>query len=271
MQETANSIRSATSRDSIKLGPAVEKPALGKVLIITGASRGIGAATARLAAARGWAVVVAYLERQEPAESVVAEIIANGGEAIAVKADTSVEHDVARLFEAAEQRFGQVTGLVNNAGINGGPTTVADLSVDELRRLLDINVVGYFLCAREAVRRMSMDRGGPGGVIVNIGSVAAVRGSPHERVHYAASKGAIISMTTGLAAEVARHGIRVNAVSPGLIETEMNPSERLARLVSTVPLGRVAAPDEVASVILFLLSDEASYMAGVNVTVSGGR
>lgn len=243
----------------------------GKVLIVTGASRGIGAATARLAAAQGWSVVGTYLERREPAEAVAAEIVAAGGQAIAVQADTSVEADVVRVFDAAEARFGPVTGLVNNAGMNGGPTTVAELSTAELRRLLDINVVGCFLCAREAVRRMATDRGGPGGVIVNLGSVAAVRGSPHERVHYAASKGAVVSMTTGLAHEVARSGIRVNAVSPGLTETEMNPADRLARLVPTVPLGRAAEPEEVARVILFLLSPEASYVVGVNLTVSGGR
>ena len=241
------------------------------VLVITGASRGIGAATARLAAAQGWRVVGTYLERRAPAEAVAAEIRAAGGEALMLQADTTVEADVTRVFDEAEARFGKVTGLVNNAGMNGGPTDVADLSTAELRRLIDINVIGTFLCAREAVRRMATDRGGPGGAIVNLASVAAVRGSAGERVHYAASKGAVVSMTIGLAQEVARSGIRVNAVSPGLTETEMNPPDRLARLVPTVPIGRVAAPEEVARVILFLLSDEASYMLGVNVTVSGGR
>ncbi|HWL79660.1 MAG TPA: SDR family oxidoreductase [Roseomonas sp.] len=241
------------------------------VLVITGASRGIGAATARLAAAQGWRVVGTYLERRAPAEAVAAEIRAAGGDALMLQADTTVEADVARIFDEAEARFGKVTGLVNNAGMNGGPTTVADLSTAELRRLIDINVTGTFLCAREAVRRMATDRGGPGGAIVNLASVAAVRGSAGERVHYAASKGAVVSMTIGLAQEVARSGIRVNAVSPGLTETEMNPPDRLARLVPTVPIGRVAAPEEVARVILFLLSDAASYMLGVNVTVSGGR
>ncbi|HWX47743.1 MAG TPA: SDR family oxidoreductase [Roseomonas sp.] len=241
------------------------------VLVITGASRGIGAATARLAAAQGWRVVGTYLERRAPAEAVAAEIRAAGGEALMLQADTTVEADVTRVFDEAEARFGKVTGLVNNAGMNGGPTDVADLSTAELRRLIDINVIGTFLCAREAVRRMATDRGGPGGAIVNLASVAAVRGSAGERVHYAASKGAVVSMTIGLAQEVARSGIRVNAVSPGLTETEMNPPDRLARLVPTVPIGRVAAPEEVARVILFLLSDAASYMLGVNVTVSGGR
>jgi len=241
------------------------------VLVITGASRGIGAATARLAAARGWRVLGTYLERREPAEAVAEAIRAAGGEAAMIQADTAIEADVTRIFDEAERRFGPVTGLVNNAGINGGPTTVADLSTEELRRMMDTNVIGAFLAAREAVRRMATDRGGRGGAIVNLGSVAAVHGSPGERVHYAASKGAVVSMTIGLAHEVARLGIRVNAVSPGLTETEMNPAARLARLVPTVPIGRVADPEEVARVILFLLSEEASYVLGVNVTVSGGR
>jgi NAD(P)-dependent dehydrogenase (short-subunit alcohol dehydrogenase family) len=240
-------------------------------LVITGASRGIGAATARLAASRGWRVVGSYLERREPAEAVAEGIRAAGGQAIAVQADTSVEADVARLFDTAERHFGPVTGLVNNAGLNGGPTTVADLSTAELRRLIDTNVIGCFLCAAEAVRRMATDRGGRGGAIVNLASVAAVRGSAGERVHYAASKGAVVSMTIGLAQEVARSGIRVNAVSPGLTETEMNPAERLAKLVPTVPIGRAADPEEVARVILFLLSPESSYVLGTNITVSGGR
>jgi NAD(P)-dependent dehydrogenase (short-subunit alcohol dehydrogenase family) len=244
---------------------------MSKLLIITGGSRGIGAATARLAATRGWAVAFSYLERREAAEALVAEITASGGEAMAIQADTAEEADVTRLFDTAEARFGRVAGLVNNAGINGGPTTLADLETSELRRLIDTNIVGCFLTAREAVRRMATDRGGQGGAIVNLGSVAAVRGSAHERVHYAASKGAIVSMTIGLAHEVARSGIRVNCVSPGLTETEMNPAPRIARVVPTIPIGRVGEPDEIARAILFLLSDEASYILGINVTVSGGR
>lgn len=245
-------------------------------LVITGASRGIGAATARLAASRGWRVAGSYLERREPAEAVVAEIAAAGGQAIAVQADTSREEDVVRLFDTAEQRFGRVTGLVNNAGINGGPVTVADMPTAELRAMIDTNIFGAFLCAREAVRRMATDRtgasgGGTGGAIVNLGSVAARLGSPGERVHYAASKGAIVSMSHGLAKEVIRSGIRVNCVSPGLTETEMNPADRLAKLIPGVPAGRVGLPEEIAKVILFLLSEESSYMVGVDVTVSGGR
>ena len=241
------------------------------VLVITGASRGIGAATATLAAQAGWKIVGSYKERRQPAEAMAASIRAAGGQALVIQADTTQEADVVRLFDTAEREFGPVTGLVNNAGINGGPVRVADMSTAELRDMIDTNVFGAFLCAREAVRRMDTERGGSGGAIVNLGSVAERLGSPGERVHYSASKGAVIAMTTGLAREVARNGIRVNCVSPGLTETEMNPSDRLARLIPNVPIGRVAQPEEIASVILFLLSDGASYMAGVNVTVSGGR
>ena len=241
------------------------------VLVITGASRGIGAATARLAAEAGWKVVGSYKERREPAEAVANGIRAAGGQALAVQADTTREEDVVRLFDTAVREFGPVTGLVNNAGINGGPVRVADMSTAELREMIDTNIFGAFLCAREAVRRMDTERGGPGGAIVNLGSVAERLGSPGERVHYAASKGAVIAMTTGLAREVARNGIRVNCISPGLTETEMNPADRLAKLIPNVPIGRVAQPEEIARAILFLLSNDASYLVGVNITVSGGR
>jgi NAD(P)-dependent dehydrogenase (short-subunit alcohol dehydrogenase family) len=241
------------------------------VLIITGASRGIGAATARLAASRGWRVVLGYQHRATEAEAVVAAAVAAGGQAFAVRADTSSETDVTHLFDAAIERFGAVDALVNNAGINGGPACLMDLTAGEMRRMLEVNVLGPMLCAREAVRRMAKSRGGAGGVIVNLSSVAAVHGSAGERVHYAASKGGVSSFTIGLAKEVAREGIRVNSVSPGLTETAMNPPERLARLVDNVPIGRVAEPEEVARVILFLLSDESSYVLGTNITVSGGR
>ena len=241
------------------------------VLIVTGGSRGIGAATASLAAQRGWNVVTTFLARQEPAEKLVREIKTAGGEAMTLQADTSKEEDVRRLFDRTEERFGRVTGLVNNAGINGGPATFADLPVAEMRRVLETNVLGCLLCAQEAVRRMSTDRGGGGGVIVNLGSAAARLGAAGERVHYAASKGAIVSLTIGLAKEVIRSGIRVNCVSPGLIETDMNPAARLASLVPTVPIGRVGDPMEIARAVLFLLSPESSYIVGENVTVSGGR
>jgi NAD(P)-dependent dehydrogenase (short-subunit alcohol dehydrogenase family) len=242
-----------------------------KIALVTGASRGIGAATARLAAERGWSVLTSYLERREPAEAVVREIEAAGGRAATIQADTSREEDVRRIFDAAEAQFGPVTGLVNNAGMNGGPSSFADTPVAELRRLIDINVIGAMLCAREALRRMGTDRGGQGGAIVNLGSVAARLGSPGERVHYSASKGAILSFTQGLGREAIKQGVRVNCISPGLTETEMNPPGRLARLLPVVPIGRVAEPVEIARAILFLLSPEASYITGTELTVSGGR
>ena len=241
------------------------------VLVVTGGSRGIGAATARLAAARGWSVLTTFRQRRGEADAVIAGIVAAGGRAATVQADTSVEADVLRAFDVAHSQFGPVTGLVNNAGIDGGPRPLADMSVAELREMFDVNVLGCFLCAREAVRRMATDRGGQGGVIVNLGSVAARLGAPGERVHYAASKGAIASFTTGLAREVIRNGIRVNCVSPGLTETEMNGPERLARLVPSVPIGRPADPAEIARAILFLLSPDSSYIVGDEITVSGGR
>lgn len=241
------------------------------VLVVTGGSRGIGAAVARAAATRGWRVAISYRERRDAAEAVVADIVGRGGEAHAVRGDVSVAEDVAGIFDAARARFGTVTGLVNNAGIDGGPRPLVETPVAELRSVLDTNVLGTMLCCQEAIRRMATDRGGAGGVIVNLGSVAARLGAPGERVHYAASKGAIASFTTGLGREVIRNGIRVNCVSPGLTETEMNPPEKLARLAPTIPIGRHGVPEEIAAAVLFLLSPESSYMVGIEVTVSGGR
>lgn len=242
-----------------------------EVLIVTGASRGIGAETAVLAAARGYRVCVNYARDADSAAHVVDTIVAAGGQAVAIRADTADEVAVAALFEEAERRLGRVTALVNNAGVFGGPTRVADLEVAELRRLLDVNVVGYFLCCREAVRRMSTRTGGAGGRIVNVSSVAATRGSPNERVHYAASKGAVNSLTAGLALEVAREGIRVNTLTPGLTHTTLHPPGRVEGLESAVPLGRAAQPEEIARGILWLLSTEAAYMVGANLVMSGGR
>ncbi len=241
-----------------------------KVLIVTGGSRGIGAAVARQAAAQGWLVVLSYVSAKAEADGVVQDIAKAGGRAFAVQADSSREDDVKRLFDEAASH-GRIAGLVNNAGINGGPVRVADLQTDELRRVLEINVIGVFLCAAEAVRRMSTARGGQGGVIVNMGSASSWLGSPGERVHYAASKGAVNVMTHGLGLEVAREGVRVNCVNPGLIETDMNPPDRLARISPSIPIGRSGKADEIASVVLFLLSDAASYVAGTDIRVSGGR
>ena len=245
------------------------------VLVVTGGGRGIGAATARLGAARGYAVCVNYRDNAEAAARLVDEIRRDGGTAEPVQADTAREDDIVRLFNAVDQKLGPVTALVNNAGIVGRRCTVSEVDGDLLREVLDVNVRGCFLCAREAVHRMATDRGGAGGAIVNISSVAAYLGSPFEFVHYAASKGAIDSFTIGLAKEVARQGIRVNAVQPGVIDTEIHASigapDRVATVGPQVPLGRAGTPEEVAEAVLWLLSDSARYVTGAVFPVSGGR
>ncbi|HMG48945.1 MAG TPA: SDR family oxidoreductase [Inquilinus sp.] len=242
-----------------------------QVVIVTGASKGIGAATARLAAERGYAVVVNYREDAGGAAAVVRDIEAAGGRAMAIGADTSDEIAVRDMFDAAEARFGPVTSLVNNAGLVGGTTCFADLETEVLRRVLEVNVMGTLFCTREAARRMSISRGGRGGTIVNVSSVGAQLGSPGERVHYAASKGAVNSFTVGLAKEAIRDGVRVNAVSPGIVRTTANSDERIARVGPTVPIGRAGEPEEIARTILFLLSPESSYIVGANIMVTGGR
>jgi NAD(P)-dependent dehydrogenase (short-subunit alcohol dehydrogenase family) len=249
----------------------VNSPAKSPVVVITGAGKGIGAATARLAAARGYRVVVNYRADRAAAEAVVGEIKRAGGQAVAVAADVADEAAVRGLFDAAEREFGPVSALVNNGGINGGSTKLVDLDTAVLRQVIDTNVIGPILCAREALRRMATDRGGKGGTIVNISSVGARIGSPGERVHYAASKGALNSFTVGLAKEAIRSGVRVNAVSPGLTKTQMNPQERIDRIAPSIPIGRAASPEEVAQAILFLMSDESSYIVGDNIMVTGGR
>lgn len=245
------------------------------VLLVTGGSRGIGASVARLASQQGQAVCISYRHRGDLAEALVAQIHADGGRALAVQADVAVEADVLRLFERVDGELGRLTGLVNNAGGLETQMRVIDMSAERLRRVFDTNVVGSFLCAREAVRRMSTARGGAGGAIVNLSSRAAKLGSPGEFVDYAASKGAIDSFTVGLAREVADEGIRVNAVAPGLIETEIHASAgepgRVERLKGGVPMRRGGHPDEVARAVLWLLSAEASYITGTVVDVSGGR
>ena len=243
------------------------------VIIVTGASRGIGAATARLLGRSGHAVCVNYRSSAERAADVVRDIEAAGGRALAVAADTADEADVMRLFETVDRELGTLTGLVNNAGIVGRPGKVAEIDAAGLRELLDVNVMGCFLCAREAVKRMSRTRGGAGGAIVNVSSRAAALGGANEWVHYAASKGAIDTFTIGLAKELGPEHVRVNAVRPGLIDTEIHSGVpgRLQTLVSGVPLGRIGSPDEVAAVIAWLLSDEAAYVSGALVDVSGAR
>lgn len=245
------------------------------VAIITGASRGIGAATARLAAARGYAVCVNYLNRADAAAAVVDDITAAGGRALAVQADVAVEAEVVRLFETVDAELGRVTALVNNAAILERQIRVEEVDAARLQRILATNVVGAFLCAREAVRRMSTRHGGEGGAIVNVSSAAARLGAAGEYVDYAASKGAVDTLTLGLAREVAGEGIRVNAVRPGYIYTDMHASGgeagRVDRIKDDLPLRRGGQPLEVARAILWLLSDEASYATGTFIDLAGGR
>ncbi|MGE0117127.1 MAG: SDR family oxidoreductase [Dongiaceae bacterium] len=246
-----------------------------KCVVITGGSRGIGKATALAAAAAGYDVVISYLREQDAAEDVVRQIRALGSRALAVHADSAREADLAALFIRADSEFGPMTALVNNAGIVGRGCRVDDVSAEDVARVLAVNVVGCFVAAREAVRRMSTRRGGRGGAIVNLSSAAARLGSPGEFVHYAASKGAIDTFTLGLAREVADEGIRVNAVRPGMIDTDIHAGagsdDRVARIVPTVPMKRIGTADEVAQAILWLMSDSASYVTGAIVDVSGGR
>ena len=246
-----------------------------QVAIITGASRGIGAATAILAASRGYAVCVNYLRNEAAARGVVEAIQGAGGKAIAVAADVSKEADVVRMFEAVDWELGTVTALVNNVGILEPQGRVENIDGARLERVFATNVIGSFLCAREAVRRMSTNHGGPGGAIVNVSSAAARIGSPNEYVDYAASKGAVETMTLGLAKEVAEEGIRVNAVRPGHIYTEIHAAGgepgRVDRVKANVPMKRGGQPGEVAHAILWLLSDEASYVTGTILDVTGGR
>ncbi|MDS0134047.1 MULTISPECIES: SDR family oxidoreductase [unclassified Amycolatopsis] len=244
-------------------------------LLVTGGSRGIGAAICTLAAARGYDVVVNYSGDAEPAEAVAAQVRASGRQALAVRADVSDEDDVRALFDAAAE-LGPVTGLVNNAAIVGNtPGRLEDYAVDVVRRTLDVNVTGVFLCCREAIRRMSTRHGGAGGAIVNISSTAARTGSAGEWVHYAASKAAVDTLTFGLAQEVAADGIRVNAVRPGMIHTGLHAAaglpDRMAKYAPQIPLGRAGQPAEIAEAVLFLLSEASSFTTGAVLDVGGGR
>ena len=246
-----------------------------KVVLVTGGSRGIGAASARLAARAGWAVAVNYTANSLAADAVVRAIRAEGGRAISVQADVANEAQVLRMFEHVDARLGRLCGLVNNAGVVDRAQPVAEQSLARWRRMFDINVIGSLLCAREAVRRMGTAYGGAGGSIVNLSSAAARLGSPNEYDDYAAAKAAIDAFTIGLAKEVAGQGIRVNAVRPGLIDTEIHASGgrpmRVQELQSGVPMGRGGSADEVAEVIVWLLSDAASYTTMSLIDVSGAR
>jgi len=248
---------------------------LNQVLLVTGASRGIGAATALLAAARGYAVAVNYTANAKAADDVVARIRADGGQAIAVQADVAQEEQVLAMFRTVDQELGRLTALVNNAGVVDVAARLDEMSLARLKRMFDINVIGSLVCAREAVRRMSTRHGGAGGAIVNVSSAAARLGSPSQYLDYAAAKGAIDAFTLGLAKEVAAEGIRVNAVRPGLIETDIHASggipDRVRQLAHQVPMQRGGTAEEVAEAILWLLSPQASYTTMSLVDVSGGR
>lgn len=243
---------------------------MGRVVIVTGGSRGIGAATSKVLATRGYSVCVNYRSRSKDAEQVVAAIRSAGGSAIAVAADVSREKDVVRLFDEAEATFGPVTDLVNNAGILFPQSRLVDMSVERFNQVITLNATSCFLCCREAIRRMQA-----GGVIVNVSSLAARTGSPNEYIDYAASKGAVDTLTKGLAVEVAAQGIRVNSVRPGLIHTSIHADGgepgRVDRLSPQIPLQRGGRPEEVAHAIAWLLSDEASYVTGSFIDVAGGK
>jgi NAD(P)-dependent dehydrogenase (short-subunit alcohol dehydrogenase family) len=243
-------------------------------MIVTGGSRGIGAATARLAAMRGFAVCVNYHGRKDAADAVVADIEANGGRALAVQADVADAADVTRLFDTATQ-LGPLAALVNNAGITGPLARLDETTAENIRRTIDVNLTGPALCAAEAVRRMSTRYGGQGGVIVNVSSAAARIGGAREWIDYAASKGGVDTLTIGLAVEVGGEGIRVNAVRPGLTDTDIHEAAgvpgRMAAMAPNIPMQRAASPEEIANAIIWLTSDEASYVNGAILDVAGGR
>jgi NAD(P)-dependent dehydrogenase (short-subunit alcohol dehydrogenase family) len=246
-----------------------------KSLLVTGGSRGIGAAVARQAAAAGYRVAINYLSNEKAATALVRDISEAGGEAFAIRGDASAEADILATFSAIDERFGRLDALVNNAGIVDMKGRVDEISLARLDRMMRTNIIGPFLCAREALKRMSTRHGGKGGAIVNISSMGAVLGAPGEYVDYAASKGAIDTFTIGLSREVATEGVRVNAVRPGIIDTDIHASggqpDRAARMRDTIPMRREGSAEEVAGAVLYLLSDAASYTTGAIINVGGGR
>lgn len=246
-----------------------------KVVLITGGSRGVGAETAILAAKKGWDVCLSYRNRESDAADVVSEVERCGRRALSLRADIGSEEDVISLFENIDDKFGKLDALVNNAGIITPQSPLAEMSIARLQNIFNINVVGSFICAREAIKRMSISHGGKGGAIVNLSSAAARIGSPNEFIDYAASKGAIDTMTLGLSKEVAEDGIRVNAVRPGLIETELHGDagdiNRPEKLKQFIPMKRAGSAGEVANSIVWLMSEEASYVNGALLDVAGGR
>jgi len=246
-----------------------------RIAVVTGGSRGIGAATAFRLATLGWDVCVSFREREAEAAELVVRCIDTGSRAIAVQADVTVEADVVELFATVDRELGAITTLVNNAGIVGPKSRVDEMSVDRVDQMFSVNVVGAFSCAREAIRRMSTRHGGNGGAIVNVSSVASRIGSPGEYVDYAASKAAIDAMTLGLSKELATEGVRVNAVRPGIVDTEIHATggqpDRIERLRDSIPMRRAGLPEEVAHAVAWLCSDEASYVTGALLDVAGGR
>ena len=244
---------------------------MSKVLLITGAGRGIGAATARLAAARGYDVAVNYLRDEKAAGDVVGAVKAAGQRAVAIQGDMGVEQDVTRTFATIDQELGRLTHLVYNAGSTGGNSRLEAADTAMIRAVIELNVLGALMCVKAAIPRMSAKQSGQGGAIVMLSSVAATLGSAGEYVWYAASKGAVDSMTIGLSRELAADKIRVNAVAPGIIATDIHPPGRLERLAPLTPVGRAGTPDEIAESVLFLLSDASSYTTGTVLRVSGGR
>ena len=241
------------------------------ILLITGAGRGIGAATARLAARRGFDVAVNYLADRKSADAVVADIAATGRRGIAVQADMAKEADIERMFSTVDRELGRLTHFVYNTGITGPPSRLEGLATKDARDILEINVLGAFIAARAAIARLSTKHGGQGGAMVLLSSVAATIGGANEFIMYAASKGAIESMTLGLSRELAGDGIRVNAVAPGVIATDIHPPGRVDRVLPAIPFGRIGKPEEIAEAVVFLLSDASSYTSGASIRIAGGR